>query len=122
METLYTLDGSTITASGVSSVIRTGEGLRTAGYGKRIDRAWLTAYAKGAVSGADALLVVTYEQQDGLGNYITIKQLANIIAAGYSTGLLGVDIPISAAGRVRWTVTGTDPQFLDVDITLMGHA
>lgn len=118
---VYTNDGATITASGVSDPVTLAGGTQSSdGYRSRIRRAWLTVYVKGSVSGTTPSMTVTYEQQDGLGNYITIAQLTALTAAGYVTALLGETLPLTDTGRIRWTVTGTTPSFGDTDITLVG--
>lgn len=114
-DALYTLDGATLTASGASDPIDLG----------RHTHVWLTLYVKGAVSGTTPSLTVTLEQEDGLGNWLTIKQMTAITSGpNFTTNGVGGPadpIPLTRRARVRWTVTGTTPQFLDVDITLVGR-
>lgn len=126
--TLYNTNTASLAASGVSAALDLGGGSDgspafvggATGRLSQIKRAWLVAYVKGAVAGVGAKAVYTFEQLDGQGNYITIAQLADITATGYATALLGVTIPLTSSGKVRWTVTGTNPTLADVDVSLIG--
>lgn len=126
--TLYAVNTASISASGVTSAIDlSGGGGGVAfsggitGQVSQIKRAWLVAYVKGAVGGsATPKVIFTWEQVDGLGNYVTNTQLADITATGAAQAMLGVAYPLTSSGKIRWTVSGTNPTFADVDVSLVG--
>lgn len=112
MYTPFALANQTVTASGVlGSAFSPGKNTKTA---------WIVCFVKNAPTGTTPSLTITYEQQDGNGNYITTAQLTAITAIGYVTSQLGAPgIPLTSIARVRATVTGTTPSFTGVDVSVV---
>lgn len=86
----------------------------------------LLVVSVGAVSGTTPQLAVFFDVEDGFGNWALVSDAtsvngAAITAAGTYSGSLSTATVAAYNGRVRWTVSGTDPSFSDVSFTIFGR-
>lgn len=114
--TAYKTTGQTITANGDSGAIDVSD--ITVGH--------LVVFVT-AVTGTTPTLNVFWDNQDANGNWIlSLVSLTQLTAApNYTHAVVGVPspsgYPLTAAGRIRWTVGGTNPSWTGVQMSLIGR-
>lgn len=122
-------DGTTLTASGNSGGYSASAALASA-----VDLRWTTdlalmVYVAGAVSGTNPSLVVNLNTYDASGNlFPPVMATAAITGSGvgkvaygglYSGGANQIVFP--EWGQIAWVLTGTNPSFAGVEISLYGR-
>jgi hypothetical protein len=112
--TVYAPASQTITASGDSGVLDTSS----------VANGILSVFVTG-VTGTTPSITVYFDVQDAAGYWLTTQTLTaitsgpNFTFASIGPGSGGYIL--TGKGRVRWVVTGTNPSFTGVTISLIGR-
>lgn len=122
-------DGTTLTASGNSGGYSASAALASA-----VDLRWTTdlalmVYVAGAVSGTNPSLVVNLNTYDASGNLFS-PVMATAAITGSASGKVAYgglysgganQIVFPEWGQIAWVLTGTNPSFAGVEISLYGR-
>lgn len=73
---------------------------------------WVVANVT-SVSGTSPTLTIQYQQQDANGNWVTVKESAEVTAAAIEQFSVGHSETLVGGGsyRIRWAIGGSDPSF-----------
>ncbi|MEV5944235.1 hypothetical protein [Streptomyces sp. NPDC051994] len=112
--TVYAPASQTITASGDSGALDT----------TSVANGILSVFVTGA-TGTTPSITVYYDVQDAAGYWLTTQTLTAITSGpNFTFASLGPGSGgyiLTGIGRVRWVVTGTNPSFTGVTISLIGR-
>ncbi|MCT9092850.1 hypothetical protein N4G70_28855 [Streptomyces sp. ASQP_92] len=112
--TVYAPAAQTITASGDSGTLDTSS----------VANGILSVFVTG-VTGTTPSITVYYDVQDAAGYWLTTQTLTAITSGpNFTFGSIGPGSGgyiFTSKGRVRWVVSGTNPSFTGVSISLIGR-
>jgi hypothetical protein len=92
----------------------------------RVSNGLLVVSVADAPTGTDPTLAVFFEVQDAFSTWVQTSPAVSIggallTSAGFTYGLINNGYVLTNQGRIRWALTGTDPEFTGVSFSIHGR-
>jgi hypothetical protein len=126
---LFKASGLTLTSSSnhVTASITNGvTGLTGAIDVSRISNGLLVASIADAPTGTTPTLAIFFDVADAYGNWVQTSpgtSIGGVVVSGAGTtyGVINNGYQLTNQGRIRWTLTGTNPSFTGVSFSIHGR-
>jgi hypothetical protein len=116
-------NSDTVTAGTVNAVNGSAAGTINV---SRISNGLLVVNAANAPTGTSPTLAVFFDTKDAFGNWCQVSGATSIGGAllttsGVTFGNISASYQLTDVGRIRWVLTGTNPSFTGVTLSLYGR-